>query len=680
MTFFLPIANIDCMYKKLLIFAMTLLFSLSAADKLIPRTVLFGNPDKTMVRLSPDGKQISYLAPKDGVLNVWIAKSSEIGDAKPVTNDTNRGIRQYYWAYDNTHLLYLQDNGGDENFRIYSYNLKTQETKLLTPENGVRSVLYGISSKKPNELLIGLNDRDKEYFDVYLLNLSDSSLKLVFQNEKFSEITADNNLKIRFATIVHEDGDQEIFERKKDQWVSFMKVPLEDSMTTGILGFDKKNTSVYLLDGRDSNTSELKTVHIKKGTSKTLAKDPRADVSIFTMQPTEGTIQAVVVDYDKPQIHVLDPSIQKDIDYLHTVCSGHFVIASRTQNDKTWIVAYLDDTSPPNYYIYHRKKEKAEFLFNGNPSLAKYKLLPMEPVVIKSRDGLNLVSYLTLPKGTQSTALPMVLYVHGGPWARDSWGINPVHQWLANRGYAVLSVNYRGSTGFGKDFINAGNLEWSGKMHDDLIDSVNWAIANHKIDPKKISIMGGSYGGYATLVGLTFTPDVFACGVDIVGPSNLVTLLQSFPPYWKPAINDFKKRVGTLESEEGRAALKARSPLTFVGKIQKPLFIAQGMNDPRVKEAEATQIVEAMKQGLIPVIYALYPSEGHGFAKPTNRLSFYAMTEQFLSDILGGRKEPIGADFQGADFILNGEKDPTPQAAEQIIHDNIKPRTAEQPQ
>lgn len=641
------------------------------AEELIPRTVIFGNPNKTMVRLSPNGKYVSYLAPENGVLNLWIAPKNNIKKAKAITHDTDRGIRQYYWAYDHKHILYLQDYKGDENFRLYSYNLDTHQHQILTPERDVKTVLYAASQNHPKELLIGLNNRDREYFDVYKLNLENSKLELVLENHKYSEVIADNNLDIRYGVYVNEEGDQEIFERKKDAWHFFTKVPMEDAKSTDIIGFNKDNSLCYLLDSRDTNTVALKTLNTKTGAVTTLAQDPKADLGLFAIHPTEKTIQAIEINYDKPSIQVLDPSIKKEIEFLKTLHQGYFNIVSRSLNDQTWIVAYSDDTMPPNYYIYNRKRSKLHFLFSGNPTLEKYKLAPMRPVIVKARDDLDLVCYLTLP-AVSDKPLPMVLFVHGGPWARDFWGINSTHQWLANRGYAVLSVNYRGSTGFGKQFVNAGNLEWSRKMHNDLIDSVNWAVQNKVADPQKIAIMGGSYGGYATLVGLTFTPDVFACGVDIVGPSNLVTLLSSFPPYWKPIISDMKKRVGTWETEEGLSALKDKSPLTFVNRINKPLLIAQGAYDPRVKQAEADQIVDAMGKNNIPVIYALYPSEGHGFAKPDNRLSFYAMTEQFLSDILGGKAEPIGNDFQGSDFVLNGKKDPSAETASAIIRDQIK--------
>jgi dipeptidyl aminopeptidase/acylaminoacyl peptidase len=371
-------------------------------------------------------------------------------------------------------------------------------------------------------------------------------------------------------------------------------------------------------------------------------------------------------NYLRPEWLVLDPSVKPDFEYLKTVAEGEMQVTSGTLDDQKWIVAYLQDNGPTRYYFYDRQNKKATFLFVNRPTLEGLPLAKMHPVAIPARDGLELVSYLTLPMdsdpdgdGRPDRPLPLILNVHGGPWARDSWGFDPEHQFLANRGYAVLSVNFRGSTGFGKNFANAGNREWAGKMHDDLIDAVNWAVAQKIADKDKVCIMGGSYGGYATLVGVTMTPDIFACGVDIVGPSNILTLLSTIPPYWEPAKQQFKDRVGDYESDEGKKFLTERSPLTYVEKIKKPLLIGQGANDPRVKQAESDQIVEAMQQKKIPVTYVLYPDEGHGFARPENRLSFYAVTEAFLAEHLGGRYQPIGDAFTGSSIEV-------PEGADQI--------------
>jgi dipeptidyl aminopeptidase/acylaminoacyl peptidase len=327
----------------------------------------------------------------------------------------------------------------------------------------------------------------------------------------------------------------------------------------------------------------------------------------------------------------------------------------------------LLDDGPVKYYRYDRPERKATFLFNNRDDLEGRPLAKMEAVVIKSRDGLDLVSYLTLPLGRKERQpVPMVLDVHGGPWARDAWGFNPIHQWLANRGYAVLSVNFRGSTGFGKRFINAGNREWAGKMHNDLLDAVAWAVDQKIAEANKIAILGGSYGGYATLVGLTFTPDVFACGIDIVGPSNILTLLSTIPPYWQPMVQMFKDRVGDFTTRSGKAFLEERSPLSHVDRIERPLLIGQGANDPRVKQAESDQIVRLMKQKKIPVTYVLYPDEGHGFARPENRLSFNAVAEAFLAEHLGGRYEPVGDDFGGSSITAPSGADGVPGLKEAL--------------
>lgn len=640
--------------------------------KIIPRRVLFGNPDKTMVRISHDGKYISYLAPKNEVLNIWIAESDNVSNAVHITDDKDRGIAQYFWAYDNKHILYLKDNKGDENYRLYSYNIETGVTKLLSPKLDVKTVLYKASYIKPNEILIGLNDRDKQYFDLYRLNLNNSHKELIFKNDRFSSFVIDNNLKLRFASTINVDGDKEYFENCSDGtdsgdgsgsiWKSFMKVSMEDAKTTHLIGFGRNDTVLYLLDSRTSNTSVLKAMDLLNMKSNLIAQDSKTDIDIFTTHPTDHTIQGVVAEYEKKRYQILDESISGDIKYLQGLEDGELTIVNRTLDDKTWIVAYANDISPVRYYKYHRDTQKAEFLFTNKQALENYTMSAMTPVIIRSRDGLDLVSYLTLPRGvkpdikqnqTPDKPLPLVLVVHGGPWSRDDFGFNAIHQWLSNRGYAALSVNFRGSTGFGKNFINSGNKEWGGRMQDDLIDAVNWAVNAKIVDPTRVCIMGGSYGGYAALVGLTFTPDFFACGIDIVGPSNILTLINSIPPYWKPTIHDFKKRIGEWDSEDGKEFLRQKSPLTFAHKIIKPLLIAQGANDPRVKKAESDQIVSIMRKHKIPVTYVLYQDEGHGFVRQENKLSFYAIAEEFLSKTLGGFFEPIGDDFKGANFIYN---------------------------
>ncbi len=649
--------------------------------ELIPRNVLFGNPDKASLNISPDGKHISYLAPVNGVLNVWVAPKDDPSSAVAVTNDTLRGIRIYFWAYTNDRILYLQDLGGDENWQLHAVNIETKEDKNLTPfeeipgpdgkpvtlPNGKKlrptTQIQEVSYRFPDEILIGLNTRNPQYHDIYRINILSGQMTIAQQNDQFMGFQTDDDYVVRYAMKMTPDGGNEMFvPDESGGWKSFDKIPMEDMMTTAPITFDKTGKILYMIDSRGRNTAALISNNLETGEKKIIYENSRADISRIMMHSVKKVIEAAASNYEKTEWTVLDESIKADLDYLKTLENAEVNVTGRTLDDNIWTVAFTVDNGPVKYYLYDRSNKKATFMFTNRKALEGLQLSYINPVVIKSRDDLNLVSYLTLPLWTDpdndarpNKPLPMVLLVHGGPWARDGWGYNPIHQWLSNRGYAVLSVNFRGSSGFGKDFINAGNKEWAGKMHDDLLDAVNWAVEEGVADKEKVAIMGGSYGGYATLVGLTFTPDEFACGVDIVGPSNLNTLLETIPPYWAPLIEMFATRMGDNRTEEGKEFLESISPLFKVDKIKKPLLIGQGANDPRVKQTESDQIVKAMQEKNIPVTYVLFPDEGHGFARPENSLSFFAVTDLFLAKHLGGRSEQIGEDFNGSSIqIPNG--------------------------
>ncbi|RMF74252.1 MAG: S9 family peptidase [Planctomycetota bacterium] len=672
--------------------------SLAQDAPLIPRRVFFGNPDHAAPQISSDGSHLAWLAPDEGVLNVWVAPTGDLDAAKPVTADRKRGIRSYFWAYTNRHIIYTQDEGGDENWRVYVTDIATGETRDLTPFDAIRGPdgeplrgptgrpqrpaarIVQVSARFPESILIALNLRDPRFHDLYRVNILTGDLTQIEENTQgFVGYVTDDDYAVRFALRMEPDGANTLL--KRDQtgaWKTFLAIPAADALTTGPAGFSKDGRTLYLTDSRDRNTAALVALDLDDGRIHTLAEDPRADVRNVLIHPSEYTVQAASFLYDRLRWRFLDERVAADFDRLGKVIGGDVTIVSRTHDDAQWIVSSQRDDAPATYYRFDRASGAATRLFSSRTALDGRKLARMHPEIITSRDGLRLVSYLSLPPGADGDgdarperALPMVLLVHGGPWARDVWGYNPLHQWLANRGYAVLSVNFRGSTGFGKNFINAANGEWAGRMHDDLIDAVRWAIDAGVADPKRVAIMGGSYGGYATLVGLTFTPDVFACGVDIVGPSNLVTLLKSIPPYWTPMIELFTQRIGDHRTEEGRSLLEKRSPLTYVKRIRKPLLIGQGANDPRVKQAESDQIVRAMQENKIPVTYVLYPDEGHGFARPANRLAFFAVAEAFLAEHLGGRCEPIGNDFDGSSIQI-------PAGAEQIpgLADQIRLRTS----
>ncbi len=637
------------------------------ADKpLIPREVLFGNPERASVQISPDGTRLAFLAPADGVLNVWVAPADKPEAAAAVTRDRGRGIRAYFWAYTSRHVVYLQDKDGDENWRVFTVDLGTQAIQDLTPQAGVQARIDGVSHKFPEHVLVGLNDRDPQLHDLYRVHIVTGEKSPVLENEGFVGFVCDDDYQPRLAMRVTAEGGSELLARSGATWREFLKIPPTDTITTNPAGLDASGRKLYMLDSRGRNTSALMAVDLESGQGELIAEDLRTDVSGLLVHPIKKVIEAVAFNHERRHWKILDPAVQADFEYLRSVADGDFDVTSRTRDDTRWIVAFEVDAGPVRYYLYDRARKSARFLFTNRPKLEGLTLARMLPVVIRSRDGLELVSYLTLPAGSDPDGngrpdrpLPMVLWVHGGPWAREEWGYHPYHQWLANRGYAVLGVNFRGSTGFGKTFVNAGDKEWGGKMHLDLVDAVEWAVNEGIADRAKVAIMGGSYGGYATLVGLTFTPELFACGVDIVGPSSLVTLLESVPPYWVPLLNMFTARIGDHRTAEGRAFLLERSPITHVDKIRRPLLIGQGANDPRVKQAESDQIVAAMQAKRIPVVYVLFPDEGHGFARPENNLAFNAVTEAFLAQHLGGRYEAVGDDFTGSSVQV-------PNGAEQV--------------
>ncbi len=636
-------------------------------DKLIEREVLFGNPEKIGVRYSENGKYISYIAPHEGTLNVWIAPSDDLSKAKLITSDKQRGVRSYFWSKDSQYIIYAQDKKGDENWHLYSVNINSLEEKDLTPSDGVRASVLKLSDKYPNEMLISLNARVPEYFDIHKVNLETAKLEIIYENtEGYTSFIADDdfNIRVGYKMLPTGQGEVYLFENGNIKEPKlFEKISIEDMLNTSPLHISKDNKKLFMLDSVGRNTSALVEVDLSSMQRKVIHQSAKADIDDYVVDVKTKMVQAVAINHMRKEWTIVDDSISEDMEYLATIEDGDLEIVSRTHNDDNWVVVYLKSDGPFRYYRYDRTKKHAEFLFASNSALENEPLAKMHSVTIKSRDGLDLVCYVTIPRwlddgnGIPPAPIPMVLNVHGGPNAKDNWGYRSDAQWLANRGYATINVNYRGSTGFGKDFINAGDGEWARKMQDDLEDAVNWAVENKIAIKDKVAIMGGSYGGYATLVGMAITPDLYVAGIDIVGPSNLETLLRSIPEYWKPHMAHLTKIMGaSYETEEGRALLKERSPLTFAKNIKKPLLIVQGANDPRVKQAESDQIVEAMKVNSIPVVYLLYPDEGHGLARPENRLSMYANAEVFLANFAGGRFMPHDNKFPGASIeVKEGE-------------------------
>jgi dipeptidyl aminopeptidase/acylaminoacyl peptidase len=622
------------------------------ATPIIPRAALFGNPSHAGATLSPDGKWLAWMAPKGGVMALWIAPVAHSMKAQLMTDGVARSISGFMWSPDAAALLYLSDTAGDENFLLYKVTLKTRKEKLLTPFTNSRVAFNASSTRITDHILITANDRDARWDDVYDLDIVRDKLTKVFENRgSYSGFIADDSLVLRIASRSRPDGGEDFFHVVKNRVDDrpFEGVEPKDALTTAPHAYTKDGATLYWLDSRGRDTSAIVEQDVATGRMRVVAESSKADLGTVLMDPTTGRLQAYAVNYLTKEWVALDPLVVSDLAFLKTELKGQFYVTSRSDADDLWTVAADPVTAPSTSYLYRRADKTLTKLFVSRPALAKAALSPMYPQEIRARDGLTLVSYLTLPPGSDTAhpgqpdaPLPMVLFVHGGPWLRDEYGYNPYHQWLANRGYAVLSVNFRGSTGFGKRFLDAGALQWGARMQDDLNDAVAWAVERNIATPGKVAIMGGSYGGYATLAGLAFTPDAFACGVDVVGPSNLQTLLDTLPPYWEVGKALLYTRMGDPTTPEGRQMLQERSPLNKAQAITRPLLIGQGANDPRVKQSESDQIVKAMTARHIPVTYIVFPDEGHGFTRPDNDIAFNAVAEQFLGTCLGGRIEPMG--------------------------------------
>jgi len=611
---------------------------------LIPRSVLFGNPERTSPQISPDGGSLAWIAPRDGVLNLWVApidgeSGVEWAAARPVTEDTDRGIRSFAWARNGKRVLYVQDAGGDENWRLYDVDPGSLERRDLTPFEGIHATIIGTSKRRPDEVLVGINADNPQLHDVYRLNLVSGDLVKEIENPGYAGWLADEDLVVRCAIAPLPDGSFNVLIRDsgEGEFRHLLTIPAEDATSTDVVSFSGDGRSVLMISSAGFDTGRLTRVDLATGESAVLAQDPEADVSGVLLDPDTRDPLIVTFLKDRMSYVVLDPSVEDDLKAVRALHPGDPSFSGRDEADRTWLIAFNVDAGSVTYFMYDRATRTGRLLFEARPALSGYELAAMEPFSFRARDGLVIHGYLTFPPGLGRENLPAVVNVHGGPQVRDTWGYHPEAQWLANRGYLCVQVNYRGSTGYGKAFVAAGDREWGGKMHDDLVDAVDYIVSQGWADRSRVAIYGGSYGGYAALVGAAFTPDVFCCAVDIVGPSNLKTLLETIPPYWAPMIAQLYRRVGNPETDE--EFLRSRSPLSRARDIRIPLLIAQGANDPRVKQAESEQIVAALTEAGIDHEYMLFPDEGHGFAKPENRIKFYTAAERFLAKYLGGRYE-----------------------------------------
>jgi dipeptidyl aminopeptidase/acylaminoacyl peptidase len=638
--------------------AVAVMFAAANADDLIPRRVFFGSAKVGGVNISPDGKSLCYAAPVDGVMNLWLAPVADVAAGKPLTHD-KRGLWNCWWSPDSRYVLYFQDKTGAENNQLHAIDAATGTDRDLTNAPKAQAKLVTDSHAVPNEVLITLNDRDGRWPDVYRINLDTGTRQLVYRNSAYTSFVASDDLRVRYATAPTSDGGNRIVRFNADGTETpFLAVPAEDALTTNLIGMDRSGRTLYAVSSLGRERAALVELDPADGKERLLGSDGKADISGWPLafHPESGRLEAYSVNYLVPEWKVVDRAVAADFAFLGKRLAGRWNIASRSGDNGVWVLYHDPIKASPRYWLYDRKARTLKELFVSQPELAGRTLAPMRGLTFRARDGLEIPVYLTLPAGADKNGdgkpdngpLPMVILVHGGPWAREDYSYNSEHQWLANRGYAVLTVNFRGSTGFGKRFGNAGDRQWGLAMENDLIDAKRWAVARGIAKPDKVALRGFSYGGYAVLAGLSMYPGEFACGVDQAGPANLQTLLESVPPFLQSLIDMLHKRVGDWKSPEGKAALKAVSPLTHADRITAPLLIVQGANDPRVPKAEADAMAAALQRNGRPVVYLAYPDEGHGLVRSENFLSFTAVTEAFLAAALGGAYQPIGDDMTGA--------------------------------
>ena len=633
----------------------------AALPPLIPREILFGNPARTDPKVSPDGSQLSWLAPdKSNTLNVWTS-ALDGTHAHCVTNETGDPIEWYTWAGDGKHVLYLHDNAGDEIPHLFSTDLMTGNVRDLTPFRGVRAQNVLTDSRHPAAVLVAMNLRDRTKFDMYRVDLETGAITIEAQNPgDVLTWRADINFVLRAATAFDGTTGRTII-RVRDAgdkaWRDLVVMPFERALFAGqvvngslIVGFDPDGKSLLIVSALHSDKGRLVRVDLQDGHERgVIAEDPHCDVAFVDvgrlgmepgviLHPVTGAVQAVQFNYMTPQWSFVDPKLKTDFENINREAPGFFDLVSRDNADRVWIVASRRSDAPVTYYKFDRGTKKLSRLFTENPALAKFAVAAKKPGIIKTRDGLEIVSYLTIAPGVDPRKVPLVLLIHGGPWDRDSDVYDPEVQFLANRGYAVLQANYRGSTGFGIKFFNAGNLQVGLGMVEDVLDAVRWAVDQGIADPKRVAAMGGSMGGFATLRALEMRPDLFACGVDEFGPADEATGLRSFPKYWSNIVARWRRREG--DADHDPEWNRKISPLYHVDAIRAPLLIVQGKNDPRVTLANADAMVAALRKAKREVTYVVYPDEGHGFGRPENQFDFYGRVEEFLAKHLGGRAEP----------------------------------------
>ena len=600
-------------------------------NQLIPRQILFADPDKSQVKMSPNGEILSYLSPSKGKLNLWIAPIETLEKAKPITQ-SEHPIHDYWWSVCGEWIIYTHDYFGDENWQLYGYHLLTCETRVYT-QRYCQARLLKMSSKHRDHVVIALNERDKCFHDVIKLNLQTGEMQCIFKNSQYWDFIVDDEYDCRIAIKINEEDGEYIDLRTGTSIVKITQHDLFGLYFHPRLKpvFSGDNQTLCVVQTANSNTSSLTMIDLTNLSVKVLANHDKADICDVLYHPQTKLPIAYAINYAKKEWHGLSPEVEKSIKNLKADPLAEMDLVSQNGRSNHWIVRFSYSDKATEYYRYSQIDEKRAYLFSSYEKIGEYNLSSMQPVEILMQDGTLCMSYLSLPQH-QNGPYPLVMLVHGGPNSRDYWGFNPYHQWLTSRGYAVLSVNYRASTGFGRKHSESGNGEWAGKIREDILEAVEWAVQKGITTEDKVAIMGRSFGGYQVLLGLTFTPERYCCGVDIVGPANLETMMQCFPPYWAPMRGVLNAVVGCdPNTEEGKVFLKESSPLTYAKHIKRPLLIGHGMNDPRIQQTESDQMVSLMRANHIPVTYAVFSNEGHQLSHFENRMAFYSLVESFLA-------------------------------------------------
>ena len=661
---------------KSALYLLLLCFSLNTAEAALPplldRTLFFGDPEISAAQISPDGQYIAFVKPLNKTRNVWVKKTNEpFSAAKPVTDEKTRPIAGYFWSRDSKYILFAKDKGGDENFNVYAVSPSASSTagsdvpeaRNLTDAKGARAQIFAVPRSKPDIIYVGLNDRDKAWHDLYEVKIATGERKLIRKNtDRITGWVFDLNDQLRLATRSADNGDTEVLRVDADKFTKVYSCTVME--TCAPIRFHKDGKRAYMITnkGVDTDLIELTLLNPASQKEELIEKDPLGRVDLtdaMFSEKSESLIGTVYVD-ERRKIYWKDKAYEADYQWLQKKLPGKEInFVSHTTDENVYLISANSDTEPGETYLFNRPAKQLTLVYRIKEEMPRADLAAMKPVHYQSSDGLEIPAYLTLPKGVEPKSLPVLMFPHGGPWGRDFWGFNPLAQFWANRGYAVRSMNFRGSTGYGKKFLDAGNKQWGGKMQDDITWGVKYLIAEGIANPKRVGIIGGSYGGYATLAGVAFTPEVYSAAVAIVAPSNLITLLGTIPPYWEPIRKMFYERMGDPNTPEGKEQLERQSPLNSANKITTPLMVVQGANDPRVNKAEADQIVIALRDRGFPVEYLVADDEGHGFAKPVNNLALFAEAEKFFAKYLDARYQ----------------ESMTPEVAQRLKEISVDPKT-----